>query len=48
MRTVLWTKELQMRRYELTLVSIDDAQSLFDVRSYMIRKDRILCDDIGK
>ncbi len=46
MRAVLWTKELYMERYELTLASIYADQSLLDVCSYMISKERILHGDI--
>lgn len=46
MRTVLWTKELHMERYELTLASIYNDQSLLGVCSYMVSKGRILYDDI--
>lgn len=46
MRTVLWTQKLYMECSELTLASIYDAQSLFEVRSYLISNGRILYDDI--
>lgn len=48
MRTVLWTKELHMERYELTLESIYNDQSLLDVCSYRIGKGQILHGDIGE
>ncbi len=48
MRTVLWTKELNMERYELTLASIYDDQSLLGVCSYRIGKGQILYGDIGE
>lgn len=45
MRTVLWTKELHMECYKLTLASISFAQSLICARSYK-GDGRILDDDI--